>query len=439
MKRSLSLLAVVAVALLGRAEPVASEVVVSAADYGVGANGGGLQTKNLQTALDAAGKLAAKERKTVVVRLPAGRVESGSLYFNQDNVVLELPGGSVLAGSSNWRDYGSGAGGWDCAFITARGRRNIGLRGRGTLECNGVESPNGEQHYRGPHGISAADCTGVSVSGITIHDAGNYAFFCRNGANIRLDGVTIQAGHDGLHAQNCRGIRIARCDFRTADDCVAGADNVDVVVERCRFNSTCNAFRFGVKDFTVRNCVFQGPGEYPHKLFVREGRDRRDMHAAFSHFSPPDRNPRHHSDNWLVEDCIMDRVRSLYEYNHVAGTWQNGLPAKKLVFRRVTATNLSRPLEVVGDSGRSFDLTLEDVKLGLCPEEGSRSVIDLFCIHALRIRNLDLRNGGQSPLLRVRVSDLVEWTDADEQSLGGRTESGDIRKWSKVASLSAAP
>ena len=55
------------------------------------------------------------------------------------------------------------------------------------------------------------------------------------------------------------------------------------------------------------------------------------------------------------------------------------------------ATNMSRPLEVVGDSGRSFDLTLEDVKLGLCPEAGSLPVIDLFCIHALRIRNLDLR------------------------------------------------
>ena len=432
MKRLLALLSAVTIALLGGAEPVASEVVVSAADYGVSANGGGLQTKNLQAALDAAGKLAEGQRRTAVVRLPAGRVESGSLVFGHDNVVLEIPRDSVLAGSPNWRDYGAGDGGWNNAFITARGRRNIGLRGKGTLECNGVESPNGEQHYRGPHGFSATDCTGVSVSGITIHDAGNYALYCRNGADIRLDGVTILAGHDGIHAQNCRGIRIARCDFRTADDCVAGADNVDVAVERCRFNSTCNAFRFGVKDFTVRNCVFQGPGEYSHKLFVREGRDRRNMLSAFSHFSPPDRNPKYHSDNWLVEDCVMDRVESLYAYNHVAGTWQNGLPAKKITFRRVTATNLARPLEVVGDSGRSFDLTLEDVKLGLCPEEGARSVIDLFCIHALRIRNLDLRNGGRAPLLRVRVSDLVEWTDADERSLAGRIESDDIREWKKA-------
>lgn len=431
MKRLIPLLSLVVVAMLGRAGEMSDEVVVSATDYGVKANEGGLQTKNLQSALDAAGKLAEKQKKTVVVRLPAGRVESGALFFNQDNVVLEIPGGTVLAGSSNWRDYGDG--GWGNAFITVSGRRNIGLRGKGTLECNGVENPNGEQNYRGPHGISATDCTGVSVCGITIHDAGNYAFYCKNDTDIRLDGVTIQIGHDGLHAQNCRGIRVASCDFRTADDCVAGSDNVDVVVERCRFNSTCNAFRFGVKDFIVRNCVFQGPGEFSHKLFIREKRDRRDMHSAFSQFSPPDRNPKHHSDNWLIEDCIMDRVRSLYDYNFAAGTWQNGLPAKKLVFRRVTATNLSRPLEVVGDSGRSFDLTLEDVKLGLCPEAGSHPVIDLFCIHALRIRNLDLRNGGQSPLLRVRVSDLVEWTDADERSLKGRIESGDIRKWNVVS------
>ena len=99
------------------------------------------------------------------------------------------------------------------------------------MECNGVENPNGEQHYRGPHGLSASDCTGVSVCGITIHDAGNYALYCKNDA---------------------------------------------------------------------------------------------DMHSAFSHFSPPDRNPKRHSDNWLVEDCIMDRVESLYAYNYVAGTSANG-------------------------------------------------------------------------------------------------------------------
>ena len=108
MKMLLPLLSVVSIALLGRAEPMANEVIVSAADYGVSANDGGLQTKKLQSALDAAGKLAEKQKKTAVVRLPEGRVESGSLFFNQDNVVLEIPGGTVLAGSPNWRDYGDG-------------------------------------------------------------------------------------------------------------------------------------------------------------------------------------------------------------------------------------------------------------------------------------------------------------------------------------------
>lgn len=402
-------------------------LVVPASEHGVrGDAGDGLQTVAIQRALDAAGRLAAERGEPAVVQLPQGRIHSGALFFRADNVSLEIPEGCTLAGSADWRDYGDGA--WTDAFLSAHGRRNIGLVGAGTLDCGGPENPNGEEKYRGPHALRLSDCSGVLLRDVTIRNAGNYAVCCWNGTDIALDGVTVLGGHDGLHAQNCRDLRLARCDFRTGDDCVAGADNLDVVVERCRFNSSCNAFRFGVENFTVRGCVFQGPGEYPHLLSLRNGgAPRHNMRSAFTHFSPPDRNPKRHSDNWLVEDCILDRVHSLYTYNYVAGTWQNGLPAKRLVFRRVTATNLAAPLEVVGDAARSFDLTLDDVTLALAPETAGRPVVDLFCLHAFRAGGLRLRNDGTAPLLRVRVSDLVEWTDGVSPE-GNRMELDDIRQ-----------
>lgn len=402
-------------------------LVVPASEHGVrGDAGDRLQTEAIQSALDAAGRLAAERKEHAIVQLPKGRIVSGSLFFQADDISLEIPEGCVLAGSSDWHDYGNG--GWTDAFLTARGRRNIGLVGAGTLDGGGVENPNGEEKYRGPHAFHLSDCSGITLRDVTIKDAGNYAVCCWNGTDVTLSGVTILWGHDGLHAQNCRNLRLERCDFRTGDDCVAGADNLDVAIERCRFNSACNAFRFGVENFTVRNCVFQGPGEYPHKLSLHrgDGTPRSNMLSAFTHFSPLDRNPKRHSDNWLVEDCILDRVHSLYTYNHVAGTWQNGLPAKRLVFRRVTATNMARPLEVVGDAARSFDLTLDDVTLTLAPEDAARPVIDLFCLHAFRAGGLRLRNDGTSPLLRVRVADLVEWKD-DVLPEEGRTELNDIR------------
>lgn len=61
----------------------------------------------------------------------------------------------------------------------------------------------------------------------------------------------------------------------SGDDCVAGFDARNVLIENTLPNAACNALRLGAANLLVHNCCFVGPGEYPHIL---EGMHH--MHAA---------------------------------------------------------------------------------------------------------------------------------------------------------------
>ncbi len=375
------------------------------ADFGVVADPDRPQTAAIQAAIDAAGAAGGG-----TVRLPSGRFASGALVL-RDGVTLELTAGAVLEGSRDWRDYGAGH--WTDALITASGLRNAGLRGPGVIDGMDVGREGGEEGFRGPHVFFATGAASVRIENLTIRNAGNYAVICRDTSGIALDRVSVLAGHDGLHIQNCESVTLRDCDFRTGDDCVAGTDNRDVTVTGSRFNSSCNAFRLGVSGFAVRDCVFQGPGEFPHRISVRKGTPRNNMLAAFVHFSPRDRNPQWPSDNWVIERCTIDRVQSVYAYDHERGLWQTGQPAKRLRFADIRATNVARPIRIVGDAERQLDLTLENVAIALAPERGAQPVLDVRRFHALRLGRLALANDGTQPLAVLRDGDLIEWRGPD--------------------------
>ncbi|NJK86020.1 MAG: hypothetical protein HC906_08735 [Bacteroidales bacterium] len=131
-------------------------------------------------------------------------------------------------------------------------------------------------------------------------NSANWAINCRYCSTAKVDSVSIFAGHDGLHTRFCDGFTVTRCDFRTGDDAFAGNDNRDFVVRDCKINTSCNGFRMGCMNLTVKNCLFWGPGEYVHKI-----QKRNNMLSAFVHFSPKDENPKLQSGNWLIEDITV--------------------------------------------------------------------------------------------------------------------------------------
>jgi hypothetical protein len=371
-------------------------------DFGAKPDDDGLQTAAIQAAID-----AAADRGGGTIRFPKGRFLSGAIRL-RDNIRLVLEEGAVLRGSENWRDFGQG--GWLDALITARDARGIRIEGPGRIDGADCENPKGEEGFRGPHAIVLLGCRDVVVADLAVARTGNYAMFCRDCSDVQVRGVSVRGGHDALHAQACRRFTVRNCDFRTGDDCLAGCDNTDFEILDCRINSSCNGFRLGCVNLVVRKCEFWGPGEHAHRISVRRGSPRTNMLAAFCHFAPTDRNPKLPSDNWLVEDCTIDHVDRVYEYNFERGTWQTGQPARRLHFRNVKATRVARPLTVLGDAQRQFELTLEDVSITLREGRRDQPVLDIRRFGSLVLRQAVLENSGQTPGLVAREGDAV-WLD----------------------------
>ena len=353
-----------------------------------------LDTQAIQAAIDTAANAGGG-----IVRFPSGTFLTGGLLLRQ-NITLRLDEGAILKGSTDHRDYGEGR--WSQALIKGDGLTGIRIQGPGTIDGADCKNPKGEEGFRGPHGILLSDCEDITISNVTIKRTGNYAILCRRCRNAQLTKVTIRGGHDGLHAQACQDFKVRACDFRTGDDSYAGCDNVDFRIIGCQINSSCNGFRLGCANLLVKRCKIWGPGEHEHQVSSRQ-----NMLSAFVHFAPKDRKPNLPSDNWLIEDVTIDNVGFVYGYDIERGLWQKGQPAKRLHFHNVRATNVERPVRVLGDTNREFQLTLDGVSISLREDRNDQVVLDLNRFGSLKLTNVVLENSGKKPLLRARDGKFV--------------------------------
>lgn len=366
----------------------------SVTDFGARPNRQEPQTAAIQSAIDALSR-----RGGGTLRFPPGVFLAGALQL-KSNIRLLLERDAVLKGSDDWNAYGEGR--WLDALITARDARNIRIEGPGLIDGADCNNPKGEEGFRGPHGIVLLGCRDVVVADLQIARTGNYGLYCRDCAEVALSHLKVRGGHDSVHAQACAKFSIRDCDFRTGDDCLAGCDNRDFEVVDCRINSSCNGFRLGCLNLTVKKCKFWGPGEYPHLISVRQGRPRTNMLSAFVHFAPKDRNPKLPTDNVSVEDCVMENVDQVYEYDNQRGLWQTGQPAKRWRFANVKATGVVKPFRVRGDADRQFELSLDKVEIALRADRADQPVIDVTQFKSLVFRDVVLQNSGKSPVIVAR-------------------------------------
>ena len=283
-----------------------------------------------------------------VVYLLEGLFLSGSLEL-KSNVTLHLKKGALLKGSDNVKDYRNDA------FIFGKDILNVNIQGEGVIDGVNCVNPNGEEGFRGPHGIKLVNCRNIKIEGITIKNAANWAINCRHCSGAEIKNVSIRGGHDGLHTRFCDDFNVTGCDFRTGDDAFAGNDNRGFVITNCKVNTSCNGFRMGCYNLTVKDCKFWGPGEYIHKI-----QKRNNMLAAFVHFSPKDEASQLNSSKWRIENITIDHVDHVYMYNYIDGLWQTGKPVGSVQFKNVNATNILSAFNVIGDSLKQFNLTVKN-------------------------------------------------------------------------------
>ena len=257
-------------------------------DYGAVGDAETLDTAAINQAVNACAAAGGGQ-----VLLSPGRYLSGTVHL-KSHVTLFLKAGAVLIGTEDLRQYQQPRvpsympeakwGKWHRGLILGHGLEDIAIAGRGIINGNKVFDPTGEERMRGPHTFVFVGCRNVTVQDVSFVDSANYAIFFQVSDHVEIRNVKFTGGWDGVHFRGapqrpCRDVRIADCRFYTGDDCIAGRYWDDVLIRDCIVNSSCNGIRLigPATHLTIRDCLFYGPGVYPHRTS-----DRRNMLAGIN-------------------------------------------------------------------------------------------------------------------------------------------------------------
>lgn len=334
-------------------------------EYGAQGDGRALDTPAIQRAIDACAAGGGG-----LVRFPVGVYLTGTLHL-RSGVELRLDRDARILGAPDpalYDQFAAAAGGaalprndWHRGLILGQGVTNIALTGEGVIDGNDVFDPKGEERMRGPHLILLGGCSRVTLRGLTLRRAANYAFFYLHTDDVRLDSVTFLGGWDGVHFRASeehwnRGLRITGCRFFTGDDAIAGHYQQDAVIADCTINSSCNGLRVigPVRNFEVARCDFSGPGRFEHRVSKRT-----NMLAAVclqpGAWTP---TPGRMDDVWL-HDLTMKEVSTPF---HIAT--REGNTFGRLLIERIRARGAYRaPISVEAWGEPTFDeVVLRDLE-----------------------------------------------------------------------------
>ena len=377
-------------------------VDVCVTDYGAKPDGS-LQTGNIQRAID---DCFARGGGTVTV--PSGEFLTGGLRL-RSNITLKLLKGAVLKGTRDIKEYfgyrddkiepldentitdvlwtpentpnrntsflTTAGSRWNNALIRIINAENVAVIGEEGSLIDGCDpyDENNEEYYRGPHGINAHCVKGLTLKGYTIQNTGNWAHSVYYSSDIVVNGVTVIAGHDGVHFSSCDNITVTDCSFSTGDDCVAGFDNNDVVVRNCTMNSACSALRFGGNNVLVENCHMYGPAKHIFRggLTTEEKRSGakpdykgdRKMLSVFTYYSDFSLKVRKTPGNIVIKNCKVENSLRFLHYNFSGNEpWQKNRPLTSIRFEDITASGISMPIHAYGSENEPLTLVLSNVK-----------------------------------------------------------------------------
>ena len=356
-------------------------------DYGVIPNTDALQTEAIQRVFD----LCREGGGTVVI--PKGCFCAAALRMWSDTT-LYLEAGAKLLGSEECTDYEVfpiPAGvelrtdmelitqyyldkpwpEYRRAMISAYGEKNIAIIGEGeTSVIDGCDcfDPDGEEGFRGPHGVFFTNCENVVMKNYTIKRNGNFMHQLDNCRDILMENVICLAGHDGIHLHHCTHPLIRDCRFITGDDCVAGINIKDLTVKNCEINTSCQAFRIGGHDILVEDCHIWGPGYYPHRKTVVQGKGvelprtegRHNIHALVYHFASTNFPSEIPYGNYVFRNCLVETVDRLMLYTADGGPLESGAYLSDMTFENVTFKGMLWPAQCVPSAKVPLTVTLKN-------------------------------------------------------------------------------
>lgn len=427
--------------------------------YGVVPDSEKVQTKEIQAVIDR----CFHEDGGIVV-IPAGKYITGGLVL-KSNVTLKLLSGAYLKGTRNREDYfswkedpdvvmseeeitdeiwvspdlrtdgkvpwvSSPGSSWNNGLIKAYRAENIAVIGEegSVLDGSDCYDPEGEERYRGPHGMNFWYCRNIVLKGYTIQNTGNWAHNVTHCDNITMDHVTCLAGHDGIHMTVCRNVTVTDCEFYTGDDCIAGIANVNVYVGNCIINSACSAFRFGGTNLYAEKCRIYGPCRYYFRgtLSLEDKMNggtphpdgnRTNMLSVFTYYADHSFPIEQEPGNIVFSDCVIENADRFLHYNFSGNeTWQRACPLASVTFKNIKAKGIGMPLTAWGDAALPFTLVFKNSEIEF--REGCENVHFIQCCHVERIvlSGLKIRGCSCDPFVLSWEKDPnVTMTDVDTE------------------------
>ncbi len=369
-------------------------------DYGVTANALRFQTKEIQDVLD-----LCKEHGGKVV-IPAGNYRVSSLRMWSDTT-LYLCSGARLEASEVCEDYEiypvpNGVelrtdmemitqyyenrpwAAYRRAILSVYGGKNIAIIGEPDSHIDGMNcaDPDGEEGYRGPHGIFITNVDGITLDGYSIENCGNFMHQIDNCKNLTMKNVSCIGGSDGIHLHYCTNVDIEDCIFHTGDDCIAGINMEHLTVRNCEINTSCDAFRAGGSHILVENCRIWGPGIYPHRMTVvpdrhtnavRERKNdmpqtegRHNLICLWVHFAStnyPAAEPYH---DIVFRNCTVENADTFLQYHADEGPLYSGTHLCEMTLDNVTFTGLKEPSDPRATAEEPFVLKTKNIRASYC-------------------------------------------------------------------------
>lgn len=279
-----------------------SDGIFNVRNFGAVGDGETKDTAAIQAAIDAAAAAGGGE-----VRVPAGRYVTGTLYL-KSHVDFNVCAGATIEASKDPADYNP----WDVCpqnwrstaenhegghLFLCVGQTDVTLRGAGTVFGNGRHfMTDGFDRSRigkrtgvnGLGGLNAQDaikwrpsqmlwfceCDRVRLEGLHLIDSPYWTVLLHGCEDVAVHGLVIRTSRDdprimngdGLNIDCCRHVRVSDCDIETSDDSLclradgkpllrAPCETAFVTVTNCTLSSCCEAFRIGVGDGPIHDCV----------------------------------------------------------------------------------------------------------------------------------------------------------------------------------------